>query len=173
MPDYSKGKIYEIVCRISGEKYIGSTTLQLCQRLAHHRCLKNNKCISKNIIEKGDYYINLLEECPCDNKEQLLKKEREWYDKGDNINKIKPSLTEEELINYYKTNHYHNDNYSKDYYQNNKTKLLENTKQYREANKKLIEEKITCECGVAVRKSNISVHRKREKHIKLISKNLL
>jgi hypothetical protein len=101
MPDYKRGKVYEIICRITGEKYIGSTTLKyLSSRLAGHiNDIKWGKiCGSKQILERGDYYINLIEECPCENKEQLLKKEREWYDKieGGCVNKNRPYRTYEE-----------------------------------------------------------------------------
>ncbi len=36
MPDYSKGKIYQIVDNTNGDVYIGSTTKSLKQRLAGH-----------------------------------------------------------------------------------------------------------------------------------------
>ena len=37
MNNYNDGKIYEIVCNITGERYIGSTIQTLSQRLAAHR----------------------------------------------------------------------------------------------------------------------------------------
>ena len=135
MPDYSKSKIYEIVCRITGEKYIGSTTVLLCQRLAHHRDFKTShcSCISRQIIERGDYYINLIEEYPCENKEQLLKKEREWYDKLECINKNKPYSSKEELIERKKK-------YDKKYCEDNKEKIAEQKKKNYEINKEKIAE---------------------------------
>lgn len=106
MPNYSTSKIYEIICRITNERYIGSTTEKLSRRLAGHRTLK---CSSKRIIERGDYYINLIEEYPaCQNKEQLLKREREWYDKLECINKCRPIRSKEEKVEYkkqYNTEH--------------------------------------------------------------------
>ena len=148
MPDYSNGKVYEIICRITNERYIGSTTLQLCQRLANHR-EKKNKCSSKQIIERNDYYINLLEECPCDNREQLLKNERDWYNKGDCINKRKPFITNEESIEYqieyqkeYRgANKESISKYKKEYCEANKESISEKKKEYREANKESISEK--------------------------------
>lgn len=94
MPDYSKSKIYEIVCRITGEKYIGSTVSSLSKRKSQHK--EKRKTIAIQIIDRGDYYINLLEDFSCENKEQLLKKEREWIEKGGCINKNRPIITEEE-----------------------------------------------------------------------------
>ena len=92
--NYQLAKIYEIVCKITDERYIGSTAQPLSSRLAGHR--KQLDCSSRQIIERGEYYINLLEDCPCENREQLLKKEREWYDKLDCINKIRPYTSPEE-----------------------------------------------------------------------------
>jgi len=34
---YLKGKIYKVVCNITGEMYIGSTVLRLSQRLYVHK----------------------------------------------------------------------------------------------------------------------------------------
>ena len=59
MTNYANGKIYEIVCNITGERYIGSTTKKLSRRLTNHK-EKTNLCKSRQIIEKGDFYINLL-----------------------------------------------------------------------------------------------------------------
>jgi hypothetical protein len=53
--------IYEIVCNITGERYIGSTTTSLKKRLSIHKTPKN-KCSSKQIITRGDYVVNILEE---------------------------------------------------------------------------------------------------------------
>ena len=120
MVDYKKGKVYEIVCRKTGERYIGSTSQPLSKRLAVHRMMTGG-ISSKPIIERGDYYINLLEDYPCDNREQLLKKEREWYDKGNCINTRRPLLTPVEkqrleyFANYRNTDEYKikNDAYNK------------------------------------------------------------
>jgi len=95
MVNYSNGKIYEIICKITNERYVGSTTVSLSMRLVGHRDIKN-KCMSKQIISRGDYYINLLEDCPCENKEQLVKKEREWYDKLACVNIRRPYASIEE-----------------------------------------------------------------------------
>jgi len=123
MPNYSNGKVYEIICKITGERYIGSTVDTLARRLTKHRLL-SNRCVSKNIIIRGDYYINLLDECDCENKMQLLKKEREWYDKLECINLQKPIISIEE-----------EKEQKKIYRENNKNKIKEQNKKYREENK--------------------------------------
>jgi hypothetical protein len=85
MPDYSKGKIYKLECYTTGLIYIGSTTQSLIQRLQGHKkdykYYLNEKCnytTSFKILENDNYNIVLLEECPCDNKEQLHAKEAEY-----------------------------------------------------------------------------------------------
>jgi hypothetical protein len=90
-----KGKIYQIVCRITGEKYVGSTKRTLEERLQEHQYYRN--CCSRLIIERGDYYIDLLEDYPCNNVDELRMKEREWFDKGVFINRIRPYITQDEL----------------------------------------------------------------------------
>ena len=65
MPNYQDGKIYKIVCNITDECYIGSTTEPtLARRLAGHvnnykvwKSGKCNKTTSFDIIDKGDYKI--------------------------------------------------------------------------------------------------------------------
>ena len=65
MPNYQDGKIYTIVCNITDECYIGSTTEPtIARRLATHvrayRVWKAGKCrktTSFDIIDKGDYKI--------------------------------------------------------------------------------------------------------------------
>ena len=116
MPNYKNGKVYEIVCNITGDRYIGSTTLILSQRLAEHRSLK---CSSKVIIERNNYYINLIESCPCNNKDELRMCERKWYDNLECINQVKPFISNEEFKEY-----------QKKYYIKNADKIKEHQKEY-------------------------------------------
>eukprot|EP01041_Mallomonas_annulata_P017040 gene17040-35306_t len=106
MPDYSLGKIYKIVCNVTGEVYIGSTCeTTLARRLTGHvrDCNYYNKggkvsnFSSFQIINRGNYYIDLLESCPCSSRDELRKKEREWYEKLSCVNKVRPYATPEEL----------------------------------------------------------------------------
>jgi hypothetical protein len=64
---YLKGKIYKVVCNITGEIYIGSTVLRLSQRLyVHKNCNQQTRCVE--IIKRGDFDIVLIEEFPCENR---------------------------------------------------------------------------------------------------------
>jgi len=78
--------IYEIVCNITGERYIGSTTTLLKYRIQKHVYgAKSNhpksNYRSKEIINRGDYVVNVLEE-----GEFGMEREQYYMDMLDNIN---------------------------------------------------------------------------------------
>jgi len=83
MSKYQSGKIYKIVCNITEQIYIGSTTQPLNRRLSQHRSyskkhsegIKNRFCTSHHIIKGGDYHIELIENYPCDTKKELNRRE--------------------------------------------------------------------------------------------------
>jgi hypothetical protein len=144
MPDYSKGKIYKLECYTTKLIYIGSTIQPLIQRLqSHKRDYKkylNGKywfITSFKILENDNYDIVLLEECPCDNKEQLHAKEAEYIRNNECVNKFIPNRSKKE---------YYNDNINKikeqkkQYANKNKDKILEQKKQYYSNNKDKIKE---------------------------------
>ena len=173
MPDYNNGKIYKIINSENEVIYIGSTTEKLCSRYAKHK----HKAIGNKII--------LLENCPCNSREELNKKEQELIEQYNNLlNKIRAYNTEEQHKEYRKEYHL---NYNKEYYEENKKKLSEKNKVYYEENKKqakvyykvyrekfkdeLSEKgkvKVICQCGCEISKRNISIHKKTTKHIKLM-----
>jgi hypothetical protein len=100
MNKYQNGKIYKIVCRVTNLVYIGSTIEKyLSNRLKNHRSnLKTNKIntTSSKVLEGGDYYIELVELYPCNSKDELLVRERYYFDIIDCVNKHRPKRTEEE-----------------------------------------------------------------------------
>ena len=109
MSKYNNAKVYEIICNISGKRYIGSTceTL-LCRRLAGHVSMykKWQKKLglyysSFQILEKNDYYINLLEKVNCLIKDELLSRERHYINTLECVNKNIPLRTSKE---YYQDN---------------------------------------------------------------------
>jgi len=83
MPDYQKGKIYTIRCRDDETLiYVGSSIQRLSVRWGGHKrdmLKKPNRPLYKNMLDKGIdmFYIELYEECPCNAKEQLRKREGE------------------------------------------------------------------------------------------------
>ena len=92
--------IYEIVCNITNERYIGSTfETTLSKRINYHIVdSKKNKetgfCSSKNIINRNNYNYDVLEIINTTSRIELRQAERLWYDKLPNINKKKDPLPE-------------------------------------------------------------------------------
>jgi len=132
MPNnYSRGKIYKIVCRKTGLQYIGSTTEPtLARRMAGH--VRNFKRWKKgkfaftssfSVMEENDYYIELVELVPCSSNDELKVRERFHIQNNDCVNKIVPLRT------------------NKEYYEDNKEQILEKAKEYFQVNKEQILEK--------------------------------
>ena len=144
MPDYSKSKIYKIVCNITGETYYGSTVQSVAERVGKHRdtfkLWKNGKgghTKSYDIIERGDYDYSLVENYPCDSKEQLHSRERYWIENFECVNKCIPGRTKKE---YREDNKEKIAEQNKEYKEANKEKIAEQNKEYKEANKEKIAE---------------------------------
>lgn len=94
MPDYSKGKVYKIISNESEAVYIGSTTQLLCSRISGHRRDYRRYVegvgvyiSSFEILQYPDAKIVLVESCPCNTKEELLRKEQHYIDSLNCCNK--------------------------------------------------------------------------------------
>ena len=139
--DYKNGKIYRIVCNETGLCYIGSTISTLVKRLYKHKSdfkqYLKGKCTyitSFKIIENGNYDIILLEEFPCENKNQLCKRERYYIETMECVNLVIPTRT---LKEYYKDNK----EKIKEYCEKNRQKKCEYYKEYCEKNREKLKEK--------------------------------
>jgi hypothetical protein len=93
--DFSQSKIYSIISNKTGERYIGATTQKLKYRLTGHINSYNtflrtgNKLISSFIvIITGDYSINLLENYPCENNDELKNRELYWIQRLECVNVV-------------------------------------------------------------------------------------
>ena len=80
---YQNGKVYKILTSETDDVHVGSTTQKLSKRMANHRTkLKSGRILKlyEKMREVGEdkFYIELIEEYPCQNSEQLLKREGEW-----------------------------------------------------------------------------------------------
>ena len=123
--DYTLGKIYKIVDNTNDNIYIGSTCQNtLAQRLSTHvqdykKFLndKYNYTTSFDIIKNQNYEILLLEIYPCNSKDQLHAREARYIRSLDCVNKYIPGRTK------------------KEYVEDNKEKIKEDNKNYRENNK--------------------------------------
>ena len=91
----NKGIVYKISCNKTGKKYIGSTTQSLAKRKALHK-MNCNSSSSKEIIDLGDWCIEVIEEITFDNKEDLLNRERHYIEMNVCVNKNRPIITNEE-----------------------------------------------------------------------------
>ncbi len=126
MPDYQKGKIYRMVNDELGLTYYGSTTQKLTARKASHK-MQRCQATSNQLFQKGNVEIILVENFPCNTKEELLMRERYYIENNDCVNKQRPIITVEEK-----------NEYSKEYYQQNKEIELNKKAKYRDENKEKI-----------------------------------
>lgn len=171
MPDYSLGKIYKITSPHTNLVYIGSTTYPLlCQRLRGH--VKNFRGWKQGrfhfvssfiILELGDYQIELLERCPCVDKDELLAREQYHIREHQDVccNRHRALSTEEE-----KKQEKKNDNAK--YRANNKEAISQKKAEYYSNNKEAILEKANakhqCDCGGRYTHINKGRHLKSTKH---------
>jgi hypothetical protein len=85
-------KIYKLSSLVNDKAYIGSTCNPLNVRMAQHilshhafQSGNNSKCISSfDVINSGEYKIELLEECSIEDR---FKREQYWIDNIKCINK--------------------------------------------------------------------------------------
>jgi hypothetical protein len=167
MSDYSNGKIYKIVCNITGDVYIGSTCEPiLARRLVGHvhgykRYLtgKGNNMTSFKIIANGDYSIVLIELFPCDTKDQLHARERHYTQTIQCVNRIKNQGL---FIKLGKKE------YDKQYNEQHKEHILEHIKKYNLANNERIKKYnntvLICQCGCSYTRKHKVRHERSKKH---------
>lgn len=160
MPDYSKGQIYTIRNRNDETKiYVGSSIQPIYKRLYQHKHdsklekYRNMKLYIEVNNDWSNWYIELYETYPCNNKNELEKREGEITRLIGTLNKNIAGRDEKqyridnnEKIKE-KSKQYRNDNLdlikecNKKYYIENADKIKEKTKQYRIENADKIKEK--------------------------------
>jgi hypothetical protein len=100
---YQNAKIYCIRSPHTDKIYIGATCSTLSKRFYDHKNHNKTNTSSNIIIGSGDAYIELLEQCICNNKDELNKIEGEYIrmhkDKCVNIKLIGRSPKEYENDN--------------------------------------------------------------------------
>jgi hypothetical protein len=158
MVNYENGKIYKIINTENNDiVYIGSTTQSLSQRYQRH----NNKATNHKII--------LIENYPCNSKEELCMKEQQIIEQHTNLlNQRKAYCSEEQKKEYLKS--YREENkeqikqIDKKYHEENKEHYKEYAKKYREENKEKVKKKKQCEfCNCSIRKSDMKRHQRSKK----------
>ena len=127
---YKNGKIYKIVNSINPKCYIGSTTTELRKRFYNHK--SKSKCgtslCSSRILFEEDFdncKIVLVESYPCNNKDELTRRERYWIETTECVNRQIPTRTRQEhyqdnkehIKRYCELNKQRRREYQKEYYQ--------------------------------------------------------
>ena len=140
MVNYQLGKIYRLVCNTTGKTYIGSTCKpSLRKRLAEHKNDYNKwkkgtrltKVSSFEIFDENNYDIILLENFPCNSKDELHARERFYIENHECVNKIIPTRTRQEYFEDNKEKIQEQNRIScKSRYEKNKNERLQKQKEY-------------------------------------------
>ena len=151
MNKYNHSRVYKIKCLNTGKEYYGSTIELLSQRIARHRKYyksfledKHNYISSFDILQEGNFIIELVEECNFNNNDELRQREQYYIDlHPDAVNRMKAHITPEEKKA-----------------QRDKDNLLYRTR-HPDEYKAHIEDrktKVLCKCGCEVSKRNMARH---------------
>jgi hypothetical protein len=150
MPNYATGKIYRLISKQTDDVYYGSTCSTLAQRLAEHRYAFRHpeerlQCSSKELVKYTDVKIRLVEDFPCERREQLVAREQHFIDLNTCVNKH-TAFGVRGAVQYERTD-------------NSK----ENFKRWSAT-------PFTCECGSTVRTDYALKHEKTLKHQRWVAK---
>lgn len=205
MDKYSKGKIYFIRNKIDDNLiYVGSTieeylSKRFCKHKTQYSCSLNKYINDPNNNTCWDeWYIELYEEYPCDNKLQLVRRENEIIREKATINKIgfrTEEMKKQQIIKWRDENKEKIKEKTKEYIEKNREKILKKKAEYNEKNKEyknnymkerykqkkeqILEyekqrrdknkERINCDCGSSIFKYKLCDHLKTKKHIDYIN----
>jgi hypothetical protein len=196
MAELLTGRIYIIQSPNTEMVYIGSTTLSLKARFSLHvskfKNITKSGSTSKFILEKGEAYIELIEEVEVESKRELKILEQKWiYQTPNTVNMNRAYVTDEERAQdhrdcdskyrkehqekiaekqkkYYEANREKILEIRKEWYQKNADELKEKEKKYREKNADKINEIIICTCGSRYTRHHKARHLRTQKHQKYL-----
>ena len=197
MPDFTKAKIYKITNDFNNDVYIGSTCNILTKRFSHHKAVistEQHRPLYKLMAEIGfeRFRIELIENYPCKDKYELRQREGHYIREMGTLNICIAGRTNKEwCAEFRKENKELIKEKGQEYYQQNKEIINqkhqnyfhehaeERRKQKQEYRSKLSDEKkeeidkrkkekIKCDCGCMVARSDIAKHKKTKKHIELM-----
>jgi len=184
---YARSKIYKIVCQGTDQIYIGSTAEpSLSRRMYGHRTAyrswksgrPTNYVASFALFDLGPCEIVLIENWPCNNKDELRSREQFHIDlnRALCVNKCRAidNRTEEQkkadLQAYYIANREAILAYQLQYYIANREAIMADRAENREANNARIlatnSQRIQCACGANILKGNVSSHKRTQKHMR-------
>jgi len=157
----------------------------------HRACSKEDRSMNTPLYKEvykttwDDWYMELYENYPCENKAQLNKREGEVIRDIGSLNKRIAGRTDKQYrsdnadkIKEYKKIYRHENSEKikeklKEHYHNNIEKYREKGREYYQANTKKIseyrQEKITCECGAVICRIGKARHERSNKHINYIN----
>jgi len=121
---------------------------------------------SAEVLKHGGAYIELIEKFPCEDREELCKREGEVMRATENcVNKVIAGRTDKEWRD---DNKFDITTKAKKYHEDNREVHLARMKIYyqdnREKEKQRKGTKIRCECGMSITRNNISTHKKKSFH---------
>lgn len=148
--DYKDGKVYRLSCP-DGHYYIGSTKNKLEYRLAQHKHAITNKTHGGNYtyfytISVDDLTIELIEDCPCESKQELNEYEDYYIELAMEdslcLNSRRSYRTEEYIKEhdkkYYEEYKEHIASMCHEYYEKNKEAIMEHHRKYIAENKEKV-----------------------------------
>jgi hypothetical protein len=136
---YKRGKIYIVKCKYDDNLiYVGSTIRCLNRRFVGHRTDKRCSLYQFVNDDWDNFYIELYEECPCNNRKELEKREGEIIRL---IGTINCKIAGRTMKEYREDNKEILAEKKKIYCEKNKEILAEKKKIYRENNKERLAEK--------------------------------
>ena len=191
--NYENGKIYCIRNSVNDEIYVGSTTQRLSKRFSKHK--SDMKVLTGKLYQEmtnvgtEHFYIELIENYPCNSKEERNKKEGEYIREMGTLNYQVSGRTRQE---YREENREKQRARAKNYYYNNREQELERGRKYKENNAEKIKEKqknytedhkeqtkqrrsemIECECGALISRGCLTRHKGRTVHQHNLENNIL
>ena len=135
--NYQNGKIYCIRNNVSNDVYVGSSCEPyLSKRMVKHRSSAKNErdrnmLLHQKMNEIGieHFHIELIENYPCESKDQLRAREGHYIREMATLNKRIETRTDKE---WREDNKEYIQEWKKQHYENNKESIREKTKQYQE-----------------------------------------
>jgi hypothetical protein len=160
MPDYQQGKIYMITTQKNCKIYIGSTSKTLHERFLSHKSKyrrwldgSNKEYITAyEILEYDDCKIELIEECPCNDKTEIYKREahhmmlnRDFIVNKHITGRTRAEFREDNKERLKEENKEWRDNnpeyikeHNRTYYDENKEAIMEQHREYIQANREVV-----------------------------------
>ena len=161
---YQDGKIYKILNSETSDIYVGSTCQRLAKRMMNHRTrVKEGKdtLLYRKMREIGieHFYIELVENFPCESLEQLNKREGEWMREIAFLNEKVAGRTKKEYKQDYKEKI---SEQGKEYYETRSETICA---KHRQRYNEITSAKMTCDvCGSIHNKKNKPLHLRTKKH---------